>query len=438
MSRFVGALRPSPATRTLRPSSVATRTLRSSGAARRWLSSYDGDAPPPKLEAAQLRSQLQKRLQRMPHEELLKWTLAQQDAIREQRGRHSEQLRRVQAAEDTVADTGRPKFNILSLDGGGVRGCFTATVLERLEQRHPGFVDQFDMVAGTSTGGIIALSLAMGHSAAECRSFYEEFTHEIFKPDFMRGLSPWHAKYSDTRKAELFRMLFKGKGMETFADLKKWVLLTSFRVDGRVPDDHESQTFFPSGRWRPALFSNIPRNAGLVEPDLDWPLFDAAMATTAAPTYFPLHQGYVDGGVFGNNPSLAAVAKAASHFPELRPTDINVLSIGTCIRPLKLDAGTASGKEGDWGLSQWSPHLLNLVFDSSNRSVSLYQQMLLGDRYHRINPLLGEDVGLDDINAIDLMIRIGNQVDLAPADLWLDELEANKHLRPDWHNRAHM
>ena len=79
-------------------------------------------------------------------------------------------------------------------------------------------------------------------------------------------------------------------------DLLKYVIITSFKVD--ASDESEAdrkKTFFPGQKWRPAVFTNIPRAQGSVDPDMDESVGDIAMRTSAAPTYFPLHQGYADG-----------------------------------------------------------------------------------------------------------------------------------------------
>lgn len=157
-----------------------------------------------------------------------------------------------------------------------------------------------------------------------------------------RSASPLHAKYDPTARDEIFRDFCED---QTFADIDRWLLVTSFRLDGIVEDGEEAQTFFPSGRWRPALLTNMPRLHGVVDTDLE--LHHALMASTAAPVYFPIHKGYTDGGVFANNPSLCAMTKVLSHLPglshrdgehrdisqcSLSHRDISVLSIGTCVQ----------------------------------------------------------------------------------------------------------
>lgn len=82
-----------------------------------------------------------------------------------------------------------PKYKILSLDGGGIRGLLTAILLERLEEAVPGWLDKADLLAGTSTGGIIALGLAHGLTPRELRGLYEKRGKKIFNDSWIDDLT---------------------------------------------------------------------------------------------------------------------------------------------------------------------------------------------------------------------------------------------------------
>ena len=105
---------------------------------------------------------------------------------------------------------------------------------------------------------------------------------------------------------------------------------------------------------------------------------------TAAPVYFPIEKGYIDGGVFANNPSLCAMTRVLANIPQLSSRDVSVLSIGTGMRPMRIDV--ENGGSHSWGLGRWAPYLVDLLFDSSNRTVNLHMAYLLGQvRTHRLS-----------------------------------------------------
>ena len=200
---------------------------------------------------------------------------------------------------------------MLALDGGGVRGILSSTILHRIVQQHPSFLESVDLITGSSTGGLLSLLLAYGYSPLQCKSIYEAHCPEIFVSSSLRRYSLFSAAYSDAPKLQMLKKYF---GSSQLSDLSKYVMVTSFRLDGESPSPRKS--FFGDVRtWRPALVSNFPRLYGPVDPDGTLTCVDAAMMTSAAPTYFPAHrvQGvgscYIDGGVFANNPSHVAVTK---------------------------------------------------------------------------------------------------------------------------------
>ena len=126
-------------------------------------------------------------------------------------------------------DKRRP-FRILALDGGGVRGILTLGLLKRIVKHDPLFMDQIDLIAGTSAGGILSLLLATGYTPKECEDIYMFASPHIFGHQPWRVLNPWRAKYSDKNKEEIFKHYF---GDRTMIDLKKTSIVVAFRLDGR-------------------------------------------------------------------------------------------------------------------------------------------------------------------------------------------------------------
>jgi patatin-like phospholipase/acyl hydrolase len=132
------------------------------------------------------------------------------------------------------------------------------------------------------------------------------------------------------------------------------------------------------------------------------------MRTSAAPYYFPVYQGYIDGAVFANNPSLAAIAKVFAHFPSISLQNIVVLSIGSGNFNYKI-----KDTDYDWGLRQWAPHLMTLLMDSAMMSMNSSLHLFLKDQYHRLDPQLEKQISLDSVEDIPELVKISKQVDIS-------------------------
>ena len=216
------------------------------------------------------------------------------------------------------------RFRILSLDGGGIRGIFPATILAELESRFTGsrrIGEFFDLIAGTSTGGILALGLGKGMSASELRDLYVLRGNEIF-PEPQRSL--------------------RGRIKSAFRWSRHWFLyhydreaiaqILAEKLEDRLYGDSLNRLCIPAfdGKNSEVFVFKTPHH-----PDYKFDRFEkmttVGLATSAAPTYFqPLkHGGYnlVDGGVWANNPVMLAVIEALTCF-EIAPDQIDVLSLG--------------------------------------------------------------------------------------------------------------
>lgn len=158
----------------------------------------------------------------------------------------------------------RKPYRILSLDGGGVRGILTTTILERISEHNPNFMNEIDFIVGTSAGGILALLLASGYSPKECTDIYKWGMPHIFGHDPLRVMNPFQAKYCDKAKEEIMQKFF---GNRTMSDLEKTCAVVAFRLDGKKSRTH---SFFNKDGWRPAVFSNMSRASGLVSVKLHY------------------------------------------------------------------------------------------------------------------------------------------------------------------------
>jgi patatin-like phospholipase/acyl hydrolase len=210
-------------------------------------------------------------------------------------------------------------FKILSIDGGGILGVYSADILKRIQDefcKGGALSDEFQLITGTSTGGIIALALAFGKEPAEIVEFYTQYAQKIF-PNW-RGIIFWgglfHNKYSNRRLHKVLEEFFKDS---TIADCKTAVCIPAIDVSN----------------CQPMIFKT--NNNGTQKRDLTVKLKDIALATSAAPTYFPIYafgeyRGLMDGGLWQNNPALCGVIEACSYFvgEDKEYEKIRILSVG--------------------------------------------------------------------------------------------------------------
>ena len=277
---------------------------------------------------------------------------------------------------------------ILSIDGGGIRGIIPAMLLARLESLTGRPVSRlFDLVAGTSTGGILALGLTIpksgGASASSAQSLVEMYELQgcrIFSRSLWRRFAACdnlaYEKYSSFGIEAVLKDYF---GDGRLRDAATDVLITSYEIGRSFP------FFFKS--------SNARRR-----PDYDFAARDVARATCAAPTYFsPMklpsrtnsdYYTLIDGGVFANNPAACALVEARTTHPDA--ADFLVVSLGTG----SLNHSLSYEATKNWGMLKWAVPLLNVVFDGISSTVDYQLRQLLpgqaGDskRYYRFQTTL--------------------------------------------------
>lgn len=308
-------------------------------------------------------------------------------------------------------------YRILSIDGGGVRGLLVAVLLEQLDERVSGWRDQLDLIAGTSTGGIIALGLAHGLEPAQLRELYLNKTPLIFHDtlwDDVRDLGRViGAEYAIDNLRQALDEVFEDTLLE---ELSTRVLIPVFDLDDKNANPQ-------SRSWKPKLFHNFPG------PDCDGHCraADIALYTSAAPTFFPSVDGYVDGGVAIINPSMAALAQTQDARCEItdRPEvdEVVLLSIGT--------GKVLSRIEGDrhnWGYLQWVRPLIRLMSDAVSGIPDYQAGQILGANYRRLDYTFGPDEGvaMDEWQANERLVRIAE----GEMDETLDETAA--WLRTRW------
>ncbi|WP_264686999.1 patatin-like phospholipase family protein [Wolbachia endosymbiont (group B) of Rhopobota naevana] len=262
------------------------------------------------------------------------------------------------------------KKYILSVDGGGIRGIIPAIILAEIEKRARKPISQiFDLMAGTSTGGIIVAGLCKKdkpqYSANDLVELYQEYGAYIFKSSFFRrSILSWINCAQYPHKNIEF-ILDKYFGEDILKNTLSNVLITSYDIQNNCP------FFFKS--WKEG---NIK-------------LKDALRAATAAPTYFvpkylKINQKemvLVDGGVFANNPAACAYASGKRLFPN---DDILLLSIGTG----RTDRSIEYANSKRFGKIGWIKPLIHVMFSSSLDAVNYQLDQVIADKYIRIQSQL--------------------------------------------------
>jgi uncharacterized protein len=263
-------------------------------------------------------------------------------------------------------------IKVLSIDGGGIRGIIPAIILGALQKcvgKEPW--ETFDLIAGTSTGGIITVGIGTAcnngkpYSPQQLVDLYVENGAAIFRKSVIEvGKELLLPKYSP---AGLEPVLLKFFGETEFKAALTPLLVSSYDLQTQLP------FFFKSHK----IASDASYN---------WPVRQVARATSAAPTYFPPchlvrgNQDYalVDGGVFVNNPSMAAYVEVRRLYPEVQ--NVVVVSVGTGDRQ---DAITFAAAK-DWGLIGWAKQIVPVLMDSVSEAVDYELKNLPECSYHRL------------------------------------------------------
>jgi len=264
---------------------------------------------------------------------------------------------------------------ILSIDGGGIKGVFPASFLASLEQTlGRSIIEYFDLIAGTSTGGIIALGLGLGLSAEELVKFYETYGPSIFggNRSFAWLRSYFRAKYNP---APLKSALVNVFGDHRLGESKRRLIVPSLNIDtGEV---HVWKT------------PHHPR----FERDYRHSMVEVALSTGAAPTYFPTYRSssgapLIDGGVWANNPIAIATVEAMGVL-EWHPADLRILSLGCTTAPLQIDWG----RHQSLGKFGWADKIADVMMTAQSFSAYGMVQHLLPDRNNcvRISPTVGKN-----------------------------------------------
>lgn len=307
-------------------------------------------------------------------------------------------------------------FRILSIDGGGIRGILPGQILVNFEQwlqqetHNPQarIADYFDMVVGTSTGGILTCAYLVPdnenpkrprYSAQQAVDLYLEWGDDVFQASIYHKLRTLGGTADERYPADgLEGVLLRYFGDTKLSQMLRPCLITSYDIFHR----------------RAHLFAQhdaVARGAGW-----DFYVRDVARATSAAPTYFEVARvvsmteipyPLIDGGVFANNPTMCAFAEAGSAGGKSEPKKVAILSLGTG----RVNKPFAYSVAKDWGLAQWVVPLIDILMSGVAETVDyqlrrLFDSAGVGDHYIRIDPSLEnaspemDNVQMDNLRAL--------------------------------------
>lgn len=279
-----------------------------------------------------------------------------------------------------------------------MRGLFSATVLDELEQAKSGSIqDYFSVFAGTSIGGILAIGLAANISPAHMKAAIRKHGKSIFRRRKWGSLTNpfdlFASPYAQKPLREAIEEILQDKASLTLDQIETPVVVTAVEHNRAI-----AKVF-------------VSRHLAAPGDDLSPMLIDVALATSAAPTYFPPHKigdrVYLDGGLIANAPDLVTVQKCI----EVLATDLDdlhVLSVGTAARDLKGDIGI-----GAPGRISWLLHhaLFDITVESQSDLAVSQVRAILRDRIYRIDSSPSTKITLDETRAdkLDELERLARE-----------------------------
>lgn len=321
-------------------------------------------------------------------------------------------------ADDNISKT----FKILSIDGGGIKGLYSLYLLHRIEEKYCNdnetLSDYFDMICGTSTGGIIALGLSIGLNSNNLIKIYEDNAANIF-PGYDGLLSRiYHnivrfknllsgGKYDNATLIEIANKYFNDKKL---TDSNNLLCIPSYDLS--------------TGK---NIVFKYPHKEGKLSRDKHILMKDVAIATSSAPTFFPPHYinskectGYhIDGGIWANNPTLVGITDALTHFvgENKEYTNYEVLSIGN-INKNSSQIINSSRIKYFWNIFRF-PTLIEMMMESNSQSIHYWCKTICNNTkgyYKRIESMSPsydniKDVTMDNTNNnfIDYMKATGQR-----------------------------
>ncbi|GAA0235572.1 patatin-like phospholipase family protein [Metaclostridioides mangenotii] len=290
-------------------------------------------------------------------------------------------------------------FNILTFDGGGIRGALSIDIFVKILDRRDDVLKNTDLIGGTSTGSLIALGLAYGVSPIEIKELYSiENSKFIFGDKHSEMLRP---KYDNDNLKEVLLRIFPED--LKLRDLEKMVLIPSLYIGDR------------NEPWRPIFYNNLPNSL-----TSEFNVVDVALASSAAPVFFPAYNRHIDGGIIAADPSLACIVYALDSCMEVRLDDIRLLSIGTGFEHNSISDDTTTWGAIDWMVNK-DPSLpiLSITLAGNSLVSQYFSQKLLKDNYYRLDPKLGKNIPMDDCASLPYLNSLGENYNIEHVLSWL-------------------
>lgn len=290
-------------------------------------------------------------------------------------------------------------FKILSIDGGGIKGLYSATILKEFETKFDCHIsDYFDMICGTSTGGLIALALSMKIPAKEICDFYINDGPKIFPTS--KEFNVFGKKISRRFLKQIF---YKGK----FSDRPLKTALQSIFKEYTIGDANNLLCIpsYTITEARPFVYK-FDHPEGNLDRDNGAKMVDVALATSAAPTYFPLSEDsyydnkqFIDGGVWANNPTLVGLLESLDYFvgegkdkkgEDKKYDQLKILSISS----LSITGGKPIGLKRQRSFLNWG----NDLFETSMTGQSFFTDLFL----KRIKNIANTNIDYFRIPSVDI------------------------------------
>lgn len=292
-------------------------------------------------------------------------------------------------------------FNILTFDGGGVRGALSVNILQRIQDHYPSLLDKTSLIGGTSTGSFIALGLAYGLTPDKIIEMYSSKNISyIFSKSYAEIR---RCKYDNDKLRDVLLTIFPED--LTLRDLPKFVVIPTFYIG----DENNS--------WKPIFYTNSPNSD-----NADTKVIDVALASSAAPIFFPIYKNHIDGGVVANDPSLACLIHAMDDDINQSLNDIRLLSIGTGHSYTNIKVTDPNWSAIDWVIGKEPSHpIVSVVLEGNSRLSQTFAKKLLDDNYTRIDPKMNSNISLDSYKSLDYLNKLGEEYDMEDILEWIGE-----------------